>query len=98
MTIAEIQALAQLARLELSPDEMTRLTSELTSILAYADHIQKIPLEGVEPTAHPLDAVNVWRDDVPAVSLPVEDALESAPDAERNDDQGGFFLVPAVLE
>ena len=48
-----------------------------------------VHLEGVEPTAHPLELVNVWAEDEPQPSLPVEEALANAPDREA-----GFFRVP----
>ena len=49
-----------------------------------------LDLEDVEPTAHPLDVVNVLAEDVPEPSLSVDEALANAPDAD-----GGFFGVPA---
>lgn len=98
MTIDDVKALAQLARLDLSTEELLRMTSQLTSILAYADHIRQISVEGVEPLAHPLDTTNICRDDEFGASLPVDEALRNAPGAKLGSHGGGFFEVPAVLE
>jgi aspartyl-tRNA(Asn)/glutamyl-tRNA(Gln) amidotransferase subunit C len=51
--------------------------------------VSELDLSDVEPTAHPLDLVNVWAEDEPRPSLPVDEALANAPD--RHD---GFFKVP----
>jgi aspartyl-tRNA(Asn)/glutamyl-tRNA(Gln) amidotransferase subunit C len=48
-----------------------------------------VDLSDVPPTAHPLDLVNVWAEDEPRPSLPVEEALANAPDRDN-----GFFRVP----
>lgn len=98
MTIDDVKALATLARLELPPDELERMTGQLSAILAYADHIQQIDVEGVEPMAHPLDTTNVLRDDELGVSLPVDDALQNAPESGHGSNGSRFFQVPAVLE
>jgi aspartyl-tRNA(Asn)/glutamyl-tRNA(Gln) amidotransferase subunit C len=51
--------------------------------------VSELDLADVEPTAHPLDLVNVWAEDEPQESLSVEEALANAPDREA-----GFFRVP----
>ena len=51
--------------------------------------VSELDLSDVEPTAHPLELVNVWADDDPRDSLSNEDALSNAPDREA-----GFFRVP----
>ena len=52
--------------------------------------MSELDLAEVEPTSHPLDLVNVWADDEPEPSLPLEDVLANAPEAED-----GLFRVPA---
>lgn len=93
MTISREQVLhvAKLARLELSEEELERMREQLSAILDAVGKVAELDLEGVEPTAHPLDLVNVLADDVPRPSLPREEALANAPDPED-----GFFGVPAV--
>jgi aspartyl-tRNA(Asn)/glutamyl-tRNA(Gln) amidotransferase subunit C len=85
----EVLHVARLARLALSDDEVDRLGAQLNAILEAVGKVSELDLADVEPTAHPLDLVNVWAEDEPQESLPVEDALANAPDREA-----GFFRVP----
>ena len=85
----EVLHVARLARLALSDEEIDRLGAQLNAILEAVGKVSELDLAGVEPTAHPLDLVNVWADDEPRASLTVEDALAHAPDREA-----GFFRVP----
>jgi aspartyl-tRNA(Asn)/glutamyl-tRNA(Gln) amidotransferase subunit C len=80
---------ARLARLELRPDEVDRLTGELDAILAAVSKVGELDLADVPPTSHPLDLVNVWGDDEPRPSLPVDDSFANAPARE-----GDLFRVP----
>ena len=80
---------ARLARLDLRPDEVDRLTTELDAILAAVSKVAELDLADVPPTSHPLDLVNVWGDDVPRPSLPLDEALANAPARE-----GNLFRVP----
>jgi aspartyl-tRNA(Asn)/glutamyl-tRNA(Gln) amidotransferase subunit C len=80
---------ADLARLELRDDELERLGAQLNDIIAAVSKVSELDLRDVPPTSHPLDVVNVWGEDEPHESLPVEDALANAPARE-----GGFFRVP----
>ena len=85
----EVLHVARLARLALTDEEVERLGAQLNAILEAVGKVAELDLEGVEPTAHPLDLVNVWAEDDPRPSLPVEEALANAPDRE-----GGPFKVP----
>ena len=85
----EVLHVARLARLALSDEEIDRLGAQLNAILEAVGKVSELDLADVEPTAHPLDLVNVWAEDEPQESLPVEDALANAPD-----DEAGFFRVP----
>ena len=84
---AQVLHVARLARLELSEEEVDRMTTELSAVL---DHIEKIgelgDLDDVEPTAHVTAVENALRADEPRPSLPAEVALASAPES----DMGGF--------
>jgi aspartyl-tRNA(Asn)/glutamyl-tRNA(Gln) amidotransferase subunit C len=91
MTISrdEVLHVASLARLELSDDEVERFTEQLGAILEAVGKVSELDLTGVEPLSHPLDLVNVWAEDEPRPSLPLEQALANAP--ESKDDH---FRVP----
>ncbi|HET7567139.1 MAG TPA: Asp-tRNA(Asn)/Glu-tRNA(Gln) amidotransferase subunit GatC [Gaiellaceae bacterium] len=80
---------AHLARLELREDELERLGAQLNDILAAVSKVSELDLSDVPPTSHPLDLVNVWAEDEPRASLPLEEALANAPEAEDS-----MFRVP----
>ena len=87
----EVVHVARLARLELSDDELERFAEQLSAIVEAVGKVAELDLDGVEPTAHPLDVVNVWAEDEPAACLSVDEALANAPDRE-----GDSFRVPAA--
>jgi aspartyl-tRNA(Asn)/glutamyl-tRNA(Gln) amidotransferase subunit C len=93
LTAEEVRWVAHLARLELSDTELATMTRQLSAILEYVRQLQEVPTEGVEPLAHPLPIHNVFREDEPAPSLPVDAALANAPQR-----HGDFYSVPAVLD
>ena len=87
----QVLHVARLARLELTEEEVERFAGELSKVL---DHIEKInelgDLADVPPTSHVISVENALRADEPRPSLPVETALENAPDA-----AAGGFRVPS---
>lgn len=89
----EVEHVAHLARLNLTEEEKEQFTKQLDSILNFAQKLNELDTENVEPTSHVLPLVNVMRDDVPHESLPVEEALQNT--AEHQD---GQVKVPSVLE
>jgi aspartyl-tRNA(Asn)/glutamyl-tRNA(Gln) amidotransferase subunit C len=83
----QVLHVARLARLELSEEEVGRFSEELSKVLEWVDTIEELGnLDDVPPTSHVVNVENALRADEPRPSLPVERALESAPDAA----QGGF--------
>ena len=80
---------AHLARLELREEDVERLGAQLNDILAAVGKVSELDLSDVPPTSHPLDVVNVWDEDEPWESLPVDEALANAPARE-----GDAFKVP----
>jgi aspartyl-tRNA(Asn)/glutamyl-tRNA(Gln) amidotransferase subunit C len=89
ITRDEVLHVARLARLELTDEEVERFTEQLSAILEAVAKVSELDLSDVDPTAHPLDVVNVWSEDEPRPSLSLDEALANAP--ERQD---GFFKVP----
>jgi aspartyl-tRNA(Asn)/glutamyl-tRNA(Gln) amidotransferase subunit C len=87
----EVLHVARLARLALTEEEVERFRDQLSAILEAVGKVSELDLEGVPPTSHPLDLVNVLAEDEPRPSLSLEDALANAPDS-----KGGFFGVPPV--
>ncbi|MDH3598999.1 MAG: Asp-tRNA(Asn)/Glu-tRNA(Gln) amidotransferase subunit GatC [Candidatus Tectomicrobia bacterium] len=93
ISIAEVEHVAHLARLALSPDEQQRFTEQLNAILAYMDQLNEVPTDDVEPTSHVLDLVNVFRDDTARQLISVDDALQNAPESTHQ-----YFVVPRIVE
>jgi aspartyl-tRNA(Asn)/glutamyl-tRNA(Gln) amidotransferase subunit C len=91
ITRDEVLHVAKLARLALSDEEVERFCGQLSAILEAVGKVSELDLEGVPPTSHPLDLVNVLAEDEPVPSLARDEALANAPDPED-----GFFGVPAV--
>jgi len=93
VTPETIRHVARLARLELTPEEEARLTSELQAIIGFVEQLEAVPTEGTAPMAHAIELTNVLREDLPSPSLPPDEALANAPDRE-----GDFYRVPRVVE
>jgi len=93
ISIAEVEHVAHLARLALSPEEQQRFTEQLNAILAYMDQLNDVPTDDVEPTSHVLDLVNVFRDDTARQLISVEEALQNAPESTHQ-----YFVVPRIVE
>ncbi len=87
-----VRHVAELARLSLSDDELTRYADQLSKILQYVDQLSEVDTSDVAPTAHPIPIRNVFRSDEVSETMSADHALHNAPD--RQDD---FFKVPKVL-
>lgn len=94
LTIEEVERIAALAYLELTPDEKELFASQLADILSYAEQVQGIDTSGVPATAHVHADEPVERPDEPRPSLPLQDVLSNAPDAVPDP---GLFRVPRVI-
>ena len=81
---------ARLARLALSEEEVENASRELSGILEHVERMNKLELEGVEPTSHVVELENVLRADEPRPSWPRPQILEPAPDPAE-----GAFRVPS---
>ncbi|QYR20723.1 Asp-tRNA(Asn)/Glu-tRNA(Gln) amidotransferase subunit GatC [Paenibacillus sp. sptzw28] len=93
VTVNDVEHVANLARLDLSAQEKEQLTEQLNAILKYAEKLNELDTEQVEPTTHVLPVSNVMREDQTRKSVTPDTALKNAPDEED-----GQFKVPAVLE
>jgi aspartyl-tRNA(Asn)/glutamyl-tRNA(Gln) amidotransferase subunit C len=93
MSDFDVKYVAHLARLNLTPEEETKLGAQLGHILGYIEKLNEVDVSGVEPTAHAFPIVNVWRADEIKPGLTNEEALQNAP-AKAN----GLFVVPKIVE
>ena len=89
----DVDHVARLARLALSPEEKERLGRQLGVILEHAERVQQVAAEDVPPTSHPVPRSNVSRADERRPCLPQDEALASAPAQEA-----GRFKVPRIVE
>ena len=89
----EVAHLANLARIELRPDELDRLSGQLEVILGSVATIREVAGDDVPATSHPLPLINVTRPDEPRPGLTADEALAGAPAA-----QDQRFRVPRILE
>ena len=85
----EVLHVAKLARLELTDEEIDRLTGELSAILEAVSKVSELDLVDVPPTSHPLELVNAWAEDEPRQGLSLDEAFANAPERE-----GDLFKVP----
>jgi aspartyl-tRNA(Asn)/glutamyl-tRNA(Gln) amidotransferase subunit C len=93
----DIARIAHLARLELGPQESERMLTQINGFFDIVEQMRAVDTGGVEPLAHPLDAINEvalrLREDVASEQIDREANQRSAPAVER-----GLFLVPKVIE
>ncbi len=93
LTTEEVRRVALLARMELPEEELASQAQHLNTLLQHVEILQKLNVEGVEPTSHPLPPVNTLRNDEKRPSLAREEALANAPEA-----RDGCFAVPRIVE
>jgi len=105
ITETDVMYVADLANLELTPEERTRFVKDLNSILEYIGRLNELNTDDVRPMAQISDRYGpaqksagdkfayVQRDDMPLPCLPHEAAMQNAPDTD-----GNFFKVPKVIE
>lgn len=88
-----IDYVSSLARLDLSSDEKTKIKGEIEKIIDYMDVLNTLDTTDVEPMSHVLPVTNVFREDVVVPSVPREEILANAPEADE-----GAFRVPKTVE
>jgi aspartyl-tRNA(Asn)/glutamyl-tRNA(Gln) amidotransferase subunit C len=88
-----VRNVARLARLALSDEEVEVFHDQLGRVLEHIEHLKKLDVTGVEPTAHTYPVFNVIREDVPGPSLPRQVVLANAPRSANN-----LVVAPKVIE
>jgi aspartyl-tRNA(Asn)/glutamyl-tRNA(Gln) amidotransferase subunit C len=89
----DVNYVAHLARLSLSPEETEKLGGQLTQVLGYIEKLREVDVSGIAPTAHAFPLINVTRPDVVQPSIEHDEALRNAPAAAN-----GLFMVPKIVE
>ncbi|MBA4375782.1 MAG: Asp-tRNA(Asn)/Glu-tRNA(Gln) amidotransferase GatCAB subunit C [Anaerolinea sp.] len=93
LTLAEVEHIAELARLKLTDEEKENYRLQLSAILDYVSRLQELDTKDIPPTSSVLPARSVLRQDISRESLTVEEILKNAPEITKNQ-----FRVPPVLE
>lgn len=88
----EVEHVANLARLNLSENELETMTGQLDNILSYVDKLEQLDTSDVQPTTHVFSVSNAFRDDEVVESLPQDEAVKNGP--QQN---GEFFQVPRII-
>lgn len=88
-----VRHVARLARLALTDEEVTTFEGQLGRVLEHIEHLKKLDVTDVEPTAHTSAVFNVVREDIPGPSLARSAALGIAPRSANN-----LVIVPKVVE
>ena len=88
----EVRAIAELAKLDLTDEEVALYASQLSELLNYFQQLQEVDTSHIEATASVLPLRSVMRPDAPQPALPTDQAIANAPDAEASQ-----FRVPEVL-
>ncbi|MBE7708745.1 MAG: Asp-tRNA(Asn)/Glu-tRNA(Gln) amidotransferase subunit GatC [Cyanobacteria bacterium SIG27] len=91
ITTKDVEHVAKLARLELTEEEKEMFTHQLGDVLAHVEKMNEVDTAGVEPMNHPIDFVNVMREDEKIYENTREELMSNAPDVE-----GEFFKVPKI--
>jgi len=93
ITVKEVEYIAKLSRIELSPEEVSYFTSQLDKILDYINKLEELSISGIEPSTGVLPLKNVLREDEIKPSLDIQQVLSLAVSKEEN-----HFKVPKVIE
>lgn len=93
ITLKEVDQVAKLARLELSPEDREKFTNQLNDILVYMEKLNELDLSEIKPTSHVLSIENIFREDISQTPLEIEESLANAPKRE-----GFFYQIPKIIE
>jgi aspartyl-tRNA(Asn)/glutamyl-tRNA(Gln) amidotransferase subunit C len=90
---SEVERIAHLARLQLTPEEITRMENEMNRILEYVAKLEELDTSNIPPMHHVFEVSNFFREDVVQSSLPKEQVLANAPDL-----KDGLFRIPGAIK
>ena len=93
ISMADLDHIAKLARINLTESEKTTFLPQLESVLEYLDVLNQVNTDNVEPTFRVNDQKNILRDDLIKDSFDQKTALSSAPKT-----QDGYFVVPGTIK
>lgn len=92
LTALQVQKVAKLANLTLTPIEEEKFSGQLSKILDYIEELNRVDTLGVEPTFNVVNNANVFREDIDETGLTQEEALMNAQVKKE-----GFFVSKGVF-
>jgi aspartyl-tRNA(Asn)/glutamyl-tRNA(Gln) amidotransferase subunit C len=93
ISVADVEHVARLARLELSEEDKSLFAGQMGAILGYVEKLKELDTDGILPTSHAVPMQNSFREDISRPAIGIEPALANAPDR-----AGSFYRVPKVIE
>ncbi len=93
VTKDDITKVAYLARMQVSDEQVPKITESINEILTLVDKMQTVDTSSVEPLANPHDAIQRLREDEVTAVNERDKLMQNAPASEA-----GLFLVPKVIE
>tara|TARA_B100000287_G_scaffold426675_1_gene475005 strand:- start:605 stop:913 length:309 start_codon:yes stop_codon:yes gene_type:complete len=88
-----ILKLADLAKINLSEDEIDSYISDINKIVELVSEVKDVDTEGIEPLSNVIEELSETREDVPSISVKRDEALENAPDSD-----GIYYQVPPTIK
>jgi aspartyl-tRNA(Asn)/glutamyl-tRNA(Gln) amidotransferase subunit C len=92
ITKKQVEHVAHLARLNLTEDELDKMTGQLDNILCYVEKLDELDTREISPTSHVFSVSNAFREDIVKESLPRNEVLMNAPK-----ENGEMFQVPKII-
>ena len=93
ITREQVIHVADLARLKLTEEEQELITKDLENVINFADKLNELDIDNIDPTAHVIPIQNVFREDIKNESFDREELLKNAPESEE-----GCYSVPKIVE
>ncbi|MFD3447615.1 Asp-tRNA(Asn)/Glu-tRNA(Gln) amidotransferase subunit GatC [Microbacteriaceae bacterium 4G12] len=93
ISVESVKHIAHLARLAVTEEEAEKFAKQMDAMITFAEQLNELHTDDIEPTSHVLNMKNVMREDIAEQGLPVEEVLKNAPDHKENQ-----IRVPAILE
>lgn len=93
ITEEQTRRVAEVARLKLTDEEVKGFTQQLDGLIGYAEQLNELSTDNVEPTTHVTELKNVMREDKARTWISREEALKNTPEQ-----MDGLIKVPAILE
>lgn len=93
ISMEQVKHVAHLARLAITDEEAEKYTEQLDRIITFAEQLNELNTDNVEPTSHVIQLKNIMREDKAEKGLPLEDVLKNVPEHEN-----GQMKVPPIIE